>query len=104
VRLPAKIVHDDGHLTDVVIVNISATGAALELPYAASLSRRLSIMIPSKGQEFDAELVRRNGYDAAVRFISPDEVSDTHRTRVAAVSPKVSLNDLRSMVRLKTKR
>ena len=95
-RSRGTILGDNNNVTDVYVLDQSISGVRLELPVGVSLTRKFRIRIGEL--ETEAEMVWRNGFQAGVRFIRPDE--EEGRIKAAPIPiRKMSLAELRSIAR-----
>jgi len=93
-----KMLDGDGNVTEVTLKDISNSGARFEAPYGASIPRRFFLRIGAETAERPVELVRRNGAEAAVRFVAPDlPVAEPAPVIAVAPTTRVSLADLRKL-------
>jgi hypothetical protein len=63
------MVDDESCATDCKLIDLSESGARLELPYANRLKNQFMLYVPSKGIERRVEVVWRNGYQIGVHFL-----------------------------------
>ena len=96
-RTRARIVDENGCITDVYVLDLSTSGARIETPLDASIAKQFTLRIA--GRETGAEIVWRRGRDLGARFIMADEGAEKVKPQVAPAIKKVSLDELRGLAR-----
>ena len=101
VHLRATVTNRSGSRTEVVVVNMSASGARLELPFAAEIDPKHLLVFEDDVPERHCELVWRDGYEAGVRFLLAGEEGDLHhhRYRMSDAANKTPLTALRAIAK-----
>ncbi|MGE3643796.1 MAG: PilZ domain-containing protein [Beijerinckiaceae bacterium] len=100
-RLPATVVNGSGTVTKVVVVDMSSSGARLELPFDAEIEWVHKLNFDLKHPEETCELVWRDHANAGVRFLRADELEESPRKRHFAVPAKTPLAELKAKVSFK---
>ena len=97
------IIDAGGNLTDAKIIDLSSTGARIEVGWKIRLPNRFKLKIVRDKQEFFAEIVWRKGYEAGLRFVAADETPAPYviASVPATQSPKVA--DLRKMFKIQAR-
>lgn len=97
-RTPADVIDANDHMTRVMIVDLSRSGARLEIPFDCVLPARFLLRFGREGHARPAELVWRKGYDAAARFIEADAEPSRPVLKVVPAT-KIAVADLRKLVK-----
>lgn len=95
-----RIVDDELCVTDCKIIDLSDSGARLELPYASRIKSHFTLYVPSKEIERRVEVVWRSGYQVGVHFLV--ETLGAAEAPVAQPTPApkpMSVDQLRKLVK-----
>jgi hypothetical protein len=96
----ARIVDEESCITECKLLDLSVSGARLELPYASRVKGRFMLVVPSKGIERHVEVVWRNGYQVGVHFLFETAESATPPVAPPTAAPKpMSIGQLRNLVK-----
>jgi hypothetical protein len=96
-RMRGRIYDDVGNVTDVYVLDYSASGVKIETPLGASIARRFAIKFD--GRENFAEIVWRRGRDLGARFVTGQEANAKPTSVKPAVIKKTPLDELRGLAR-----
>lgn len=96
-RMRGRIYDDVGNVTDVYILDHSASGVKIETPLGVSIARRFTIRFNER--ERFAEIVWRRGRDLGARFVTSHEATAKPMSVKPAVIKKVPLDELRGLAR-----
>ncbi len=97
----ARILDQTGRKIQVLVVDLSISGARLEVRSSASLPKRFRLVFAQDGREFDAELVWRADGHAGVHFIDSDARPAPPPAAPERTSPtRPSPGDLRKIFRV----
>jgi hypothetical protein len=100
-RIPAKAINPIGMALEVLVVDISTSGARLEVMSGAPLASHFSLYINHLNEIKQAELVWRGRWHARIRFVQPGEESKTlSQQSNTATSKRLSPQESRKMTRL----
>lgn len=98
--MKATVINRNGLRTEVVVVDLSPSGAKLELPFAAQIDREHRLFFERQIPEKHCELVWRDGYNAGVRFLRDGEEEDLRHPRHHAIEVhKTPLAELRAIAK-----
>ena len=94
-----KIVDANGHLTDVIIRDVSSTGARLETAFGAVIPERFDLRFGRDGGEKSVEVVWRDKTGVGVRYVNVAESEDWIVPKVALPAPekRLSVMQLRNL-------
>lgn len=95
---PGRIVDDESCITDCKMVDLSAGGARLEVPYGSILKREFRLFVPSRQIERQVEIVWRDSYELGVHFL-PEARGNTE-TAIPAQSEASKLESVNANIRL----
>jgi hypothetical protein len=96
-NMRADMIDAAGCITEVQILDISATGARIELAWGDAVPQRFGLRFGKDHQEHRAELIWRESRYAGVRFIPDDEAQAGQAAKPAAVNKPISLSELRRL-------
>lgn len=82
---------------EAVVVDLSATGARIELSWEVALPDRFRLQVEPSDEIRNVELVRRERKYARVRFMRHDESFERHEILAVAPAKRVSLAELRQI-------
>lgn len=95
-----RIIDDDSCASDCKVLDLSESGARLELPYGSRVKSQFVLYIPSKTIERRVEVVWRNGYQVGVHFLFEVEAAaDAPPLPSAAAAKPMSVDQLRKLIK-----
>ncbi len=98
-QITATVYCQNGAVDDIKLIDISATGARLDVPTEMALTKHFRLLLGRSKIEKHAELVWRTSTEAGVRFLSDEEIASLQKPAKAALA-KVRLADLRKLAGL----
>jgi hypothetical protein len=96
-QINASVVSENGMVADLKLVDISSTGARLDIPSEVSLARTFKLTLGRTKIEKYAELIWRTSTEAGLRFLSDEETEEFLKTKPGTRIRKTPLSDLRKM-------
>ncbi len=101
-KLPAQVIDPPGCRQGVMIIDISGSGARLELSWGASLPSRFTLRIKKENRDLLVDLVWRDSFYAGVRFVRADERIETRAPRRDECSKRLSPAELRQIAGIRS--
>ena len=96
-HISASVDSENGMVADLKLVDISSTGARLDIPSEVSLARQFKLTLGRTKIERYVELIWRTSTEAGVRFLSDEEIDEFLKARPGASIRKTPLADLRRL-------
>ncbi len=99
VQAPARLVDEDGCITNVTVRDISMSGARIETPFGTIFPKTFYLRMGREHGDRRAELVWKTRIEAGVRFLPDDiKIAEAPPPMVeAAPARRVPMADLRKL-------